>query len=328
MREGGFDVINNLSSYFAPFLVEMLEVKRNSGFLMKKMEAHIVEFDAFCNEKYPDKRRLDSELAETWIYSTNSKSRTQLTKRTQTMRHLANHLSALGIEAYLCPVRIKIPKPPSPHIFTDEQLAEFFRICDSFEPVTYPRYRHILVPTIFRVIYCCGLRRSEASNLKRGNINLVSGAIEIIGSKGYKDRIVYLTPDLLRLCVKYDAAIEMLFPGREYFFPSELRKCSNIKRVDLVFNHVLSKTSFYGKTSKKPTCHSLRHTFAVNSMRQCLANGGNFDRYIQYLCRYMGHKSPKETMYYLHMVINVIPELRKKAKGFDDVIGGVLHVEE
>jgi hypothetical protein len=33
-------------------------------------------------------------------------------------------------------------------------------------------------------------------------------------------------------------------------------------------------------------------------------------------------------MYYLHMVVNVIPELREKASGFEDVIGGVRHAEE
>ena len=63
-------------------------------------------------------------------------------------------------------------------------------------------------------------------------------------------------------------------------------------------------------------------------MRQCIANGDNFDSYIQYLCKYMGHKNPQETMYYLHMVVNIVPELRSNAKGFEDVIGGVLHVEE
>ena len=63
-------------------------------------------------------------------------------------------------------------------------------------------------------------------------------------------------------------------------------------------------------------------------MRQCIANGDNFDGYIQYLSKYMGHKSPQETMYYLHMSVNIIPELRAKAKGFEDVIGGVVYAEE
>jgi hypothetical protein len=42
----------------------------------------------------------------------------------------------------------------------------------------------------------------------------------------------------------------------------------------------------------------------------------------------MGHTNPQETMYYLHMVINIIPELRAKAKRFEDIIGGVFRAEE
>jgi len=108
--------------------------------------------------------------------------------------------------------------PPTPHIFTDEQLEEFFRVCDSFEPVAFPRYRHILFPAMFRVIFCCGLRNSEVCNLKRSDVNLKNGSIKVIGSKGHKDRVVYLAPDLLELCEKYDAAMEPLLPGRKCFF--------------------------------------------------------------------------------------------------------------
>jgi integrase len=244
------------------------------------------------------------------------------------MRHLANHLISLGIPAYLCQTRISIPKSPEPHIFTDEQLAEFFRVCDSYAPAAFPRYRHILFPAMFRVIYCCGLRSSEACNLKRGDISLKNGTMKVIGSKGHKDRTVYLAPDLLELCEKYDAAMEPLLPEREYFFPSQHHKHFINSSICRIFNEILAKCSFYGKTSKKPTCHGLRHTFAVNSMRQCIANGDNFDACIQYLCKYMGHTSPQETMYYLHMAVNIVPELRAKAKGFEDIIGGVVHAEE
>jgi len=122
--------------------------------------------------------------------------------------------------------------------------------------------------------------------------------------------------------------MEALLPGREYFFPSQHQKHFINSSICKIFNQVLTQTSFCGKTSKKPTCHGLRHTFAVNSMRQCIARGDNFDGYIQYLSKYMGHKDPQETMYYLHMAVNIIPELRDKAKGFEEAIGGVLYAEE
>ena len=307
---------------------DMMDIKRNSGFTLKYMDSHIKEFDEFCVKNYPDKKQLDKELVEAWIYNTKSKSVNEIKNRIRTMRHLANYLLSIGLPSYYCPIRVKIPKAPAPHIFTDEQLTEFFRICDSYEPVSFPLYRHILIPVMFRTIYCCGLRNSEACNLKCSDVNLRNGAVKLIGSKGYKDRIIYVAADLFELCKKYNSIMETLLPNREYFFPSHYQKHFNNTTVCKIFDKILKKTSFFGKTSKKPTCHGLRYTFAVNSMRQCIANGENFEDYLQYLSRYMGHKSPHETMYYLHMVINIMPELREKAKGFEDVIGGVSYVEE
>ena len=328
MHKGRFAMSITLSSYFAPFLTEMMEIKHNSGFSLKYMDSHINEFDVFCCKNFPIKQQLDRELVEAWIYSTKSKSRQELKKRIQTMCHLANHFESLGISAYQCPIRAKIPKSAEPHIFTDNQLTEFFLVCDSFEPVSFPRYQHILLPVLFRVIYCCGLRNSEACNLKYSDVNLSNGTIKIIASKGRKDRIVYLPQDLLELCKKYDKAMKLMLPSRGYFFPSHYHKHFINSTICGIFNRLLKKTSFYGKTSKKPTCHALRHTFAVNSMRQCIASGSNFDSYIQYLSKYMGHSSPNETMYYLHMAVNIIPELREKANNFEDIIGGVSYVEE
>lgn len=321
-------MIKGISSHFAAYLTEMMAIKRNSGFALTYMDSHIMSFDAYCCENFPDKHWLGKELAEGWVYSTQTESRQELNRRVRTMRHLANHLNSLGLTAYLCPIRIKIHKPSKPHIFTDEQLAELFRVCDCFEPMPFPRYRHILLPAMFRMIYCCGLRNSEACNLKRADVNLNNGIVRIIGSKGHKDRVVYLAPDLQKLCVKYDSAMGLLLPGREYFFPSQHRKHFVNTSICKAFDELLARTSFYGKTSKKPTCHGLRHTFAVNSMRQCIASGENFDSYIQYLSKYMGHKNPQETMYYLHMAVNIIPELRAKAEGFEAVIGGVVYAEE
>lgn len=137
-----------------------------------------------------------------------------------------------------------------------------------------------------------------------------------------------MSEDLTELCRKYDSAMATMNSGREYFFSSSRAVYYNNTSVCALFNSILKKTSFYGNTSKKPTCHGLRHTFAVNSMRKCIADGENFDIMIRYLSRYMGHACPQNTMYYLHMAVNLVPEIRKMAKGYEDILNGVAYVEE
>ena len=85
MREGGFAVTTGLSSHFAPHLTEMMEVKRNSGFALTYMDAHVIDFDAFCRSSFPDKHDLDRDLVEGWIYATVSASRRELNRRVRTI---------------------------------------------------------------------------------------------------------------------------------------------------------------------------------------------------------------------------------------------------
>jgi integrase len=306
----------------------MADIKHNSGFALKYMDSHIAEFDGFCVERFPGKEVLDFELVEGWVHSSTTESSQELKKRYRTMKHLGDHMLSLGIPAYVSTANIKKSKPAEPYIFTDAQLAEFFRACDGYPKLPFPEYRHIVVPVMFRVVYCCGLRNSEACDMKRADVGLKDGAVRITHSKGAKDRIVYMSAGLLNLCRRYDAETDRLLPDREYFFPSERDKHFRNSTVCSNFDHVVARTSFFKKTSRKPTCHSLRHTFAVNSMRQCIKNGGNFDDRIFYLCKYMGHATPQETMYYLHLSVNSVSEIRENAAGLEDVMGGVRRVEE
>lgn len=315
-------------SNFAQYMESMMKQKHNSGFSLKYMDKHLDEFDFFCRNNYPNKVSLDKQLVEAWVYNTKSKSIQELQKRFRTMMHLGNYMLPLRGETYVTKNKLKTVKPKDPHIFTDAQLKEFFRVCDGLDSVKYPPYRHLVASVMFRLIYCCGLRNSEACNLKRSEINLKEGTMKIYESKGHKNRMVFMSPDLTELCRKYDYVMETKNPKREYFFPSSRAANYNNTSVCRLFDNILRKTSFFGKTSKKPTCHGLRHTFAVNSMRKCIEDGENFDNMIRYLSRYMGHSCPQNTMYYLHMVVNLIPNIRKMAKGYEDILNGVAYVEE
>jgi len=243
----------------------------------------LLSSNCFCWNHFPDKDSLDKELVEAWVYHTKSKSVQEIQKRFRTMMHLGNYMLPLGAEAYIAKNTLKSTKPKEPHIFIDAQLEEFFQLCDGYKVVKYPPYRHLVVPVLFRMIYCCGLRNSEACHLKCCNINLQDGTINIYESKGHKNRIVYMSEDLTELCRKYDSAMATMNSGREFFFPSSRVSYYNNTSICKLFDSILNKTSFNGKTSKKPTCHGLRHTFAVNSMRKSITDGENFDIMIRYL---------------------------------------------
>lgn len=60
------------------------------------------------------------------------------------------------------------------YIFTKEEIERIFKESDSFEP--YPgSLRHILAPVLYRLLYSCGLRSTEAENIKCRDVDLANG---------------------------------------------------------------------------------------------------------------------------------------------------------
>ena len=108
------------------------------------------------------------------------------------------------------------------HIFTEEELKAFFASIDACKKSPFSPLRCYVIPVIFRLIYTCGLRASEARLLRTNDINLSTGKIFIRESKGWEARIVFVSDDMLDLLCRYDRIIRDTYPDRTAFFPINL----------------------------------------------------------------------------------------------------------
>jgi len=87
-----------------------------------------------------------------------------------------------------------------------DEIKSFFAAVDAYAPsVPRPSFHRLAAEyrVIFRLIYCCGLRISEACSLRRDCVDLENGAITVKHSKGDKDRIIYLANDLKAVLQDY-----------------------------------------------------------------------------------------------------------------------------
>ncbi|MGX8679742.1 MAG: tyrosine-type recombinase/integrase [Sphaerochaetaceae bacterium] len=209
----------------------------------------------------------------------------------------------------------------------DGQLQRFFAAADGLKPCVASPNRELVAPVLFRLIYSCGLRNSEACLIRMEDVDLQCGIIRIIHSKGDKDRVVYMCRQMADLCRRFDNVCATKHPGRKYFFQLSAERFHPTKHnVDDWFDLLLGIAHLDNEFCDKPTVHGLRHLFAVKSMKACLSQGENFENWIKYLSKYMGHESVRETMYYLHMVEALIPEYRKAIEVITKGIG-VVHEE-
>ena len=317
------------SSKFALDIENMLTSLHNAGFQMLYLNFFLRDFDSFCTEAFPAATTLTDDIAEKWIHSTTSESKAHMSRRVRTMKHIGEYQKSLGKPAYIPDYAVNKERAEEPHLFSDDQLAEFFAKVDTeVAPTTAFPHKNIIFPVLFRVIYCCGLRSSEACNLRVEDVDLEHGSLTIYRSKGLRDRKIFMDDTLCDLCRRFHKFYSRVIPRRKYFFqPSAVKERYSSYNVGHVFDALLMKTSFHQNAGKKFTPHGLRHLFAVQNIKKCVESGEDFANWILYLCKYMGHKHIRYTMYYLHITSQLFPAYAPMLKLLEEGIG-VVHVEE
>lgn len=316
-------------SQLAPYIHGLIRQKRVDGYSYE-FEAYILEFfDRFCIENGYVNGSLTRELVMAWAEQRPTESKNYRNQRVSFVRQLAMYMISLNLEAYI-PRAFESNSISVPHILSLDEMYEFYKVVDSFSPFQSSFQRLSLsYSVLFRLFYCCGLRLSEGCYLKKSAVNLKNGCLSIYQSKGRKDRVVFMSADMLKLCRNYDRLMEKLVPDREWFFPARdeskpLPKTS----IDKKFKEFWNMTPYAGKVDKKPTVHSLRHTFVVTKMNDWMNEDKDFGAMMPYLSRYLGHTSIDETHYYYHQVISSFEIVRKHDGIADRVIPEVVPYEE
>jgi len=316
--------MSNIKHYFN----NMIFFQHSLGYELKYLHSTLEELDSFYDKYYPELDTLTKESVEEWIYHIKTQSRHVLSQRVTTIKRLGTYLNSIGIEAYVPNYGVSLGPHKCILLFDENQLSRFFDGADCINRHLRSPHREYIVPVVFRLIYSCGLRNSEACNIKVEHIDFETGRIDIYHSKGDKDRSVFMDDSMKELCIKFNTLYSMVLPNREYFFQPSYQKTHLTKyNIGDHFDRILKITGLDKELPIKPTVHGLRHLFAVKSMKKCLCLGGDFGNWIKYLSQYMGHESAKETMYYLHMVEALIPEYRIKMKSLTEGIG-VVHEED
>ena len=279
-------------SQLAPYISGLIQQKQANGYLYE-FEAYILErFDRFCIENGYDNGCLTRDLVMAWAEQKPTESKNYRNQRVSFVRQLALYMISLNMEAYI-PREFESNTISVPHILSADEIHAFYKAVDSFLPFQPSFQRFSLsYSVLFRLFYCCGLRLAEGCYLKRTAVNLKNGCLSILQSKGHKDRVVFMSKEMMQMCEKYDNLIQKLLPEREWFFPGrdESRPFSKT-HIDKKFNDFWNMTPYAGNVDKKPTIHSLRHTYVVTKMNEWMNEGKDFNVMVSYLSMYLGHTS-------------------------------------
>lgn len=145
---------------------------------------------------------------------------------------------------------------------------------------------------IIETMYSCGLRVSEACNLKLSDLYLQEGFIKVEG-KGSKQRLVPISERAIAEIMDYmtDRTTIDIKPGHEdYLFVSAHFK-KKMSRITLF--HIIKELAEEAGIKKTISPHTLRHSFATH-----LLEGGANLRVIQSM---LGHEDIGTTEIYTHI---------------------------
>lgn len=278
-------------------------------------------FDHYCADHYPD-RALCQEMVDEWCTRRETENNRSCYTRTLVVREFIDFLRKRGISDITAPIA---PKPEKwkyiPHAFSRDELSRFFHACDSILPYKGRRdslIRKMTCPVFFRLLYSSGIRTTEARHLKRDDVDLVHGVLNIRKSKGYDQHYVALHESMTGLLGTYDHAIAALRPERTYFFESSKGGHYSRYWVEDNFRALWAKVN---GTDDKTVAYDLRHHYAEMNIDSWEDDAFGFSDRVLYLSKSMGHRHIQSTLYYYSIVPRLADTIMEKTgAGFNEIV--------
>lgn len=284
--------------------------KRAAGYPYLTSARVLGYLDSMITELFPDSEVLSKEICDAWIEECSKLHNNTLLRRVTPVRQFGKYLTGMGKTAYIIPG--SIPRKQihyDAHIFTETELKAFFSSIDDCKESPFAPYRCYVIPVIFRLLYTCGLRSSEARTLHVDDVNLSTGKIYIRNTKGWEARIVYVSEDMLDLLCRYDCIIDKYLPGRKAFFPNRKGNCYSKSTLDIWFHEFWDMLPEAAVTKgNKPRVHDLRHTYCVYRLNQWVRERKELNALYPYLSEFVGHSNFTDTDYYLTLAEPFYPE--------------------
>jgi len=316
---------------FKSFLSEILDgyvaYRKASGRDSIGYLLNVRHFDCYCAREYPSAKTLSQTMVDQWCKKRDTETTNSCISRIYPVICFLRYAKARGLANVSIPVTPRAtPRTYIPHAFTAEELQNFFYSCDSINTKygLIGKIQKVTVPVFFRLLYSSGMRTTEARLLRRVDVNLENGVVNIRYSKGYNQHFVVLHDTMLDLMKKYDVAISKIIPDRTFFFPTRSNKGYPGSWVTRIF-----RKCWYESNNVGTTAYELRHHYAVENINGWIGQGLTTHIKLLSLSKSMGHSNVESTKYYYSLVPGLSEIIEDATSGmFNQIIPNLQDDEE
>jgi integrase len=316
-----FEYCGVLQQHFRDFV----KMKRAIGYKYNAEAALLKIFDKFTLDFHLPKNSLPKNVVSEWSVKRPHESDKTHKSRVHVVNMLARFMAKNGHDAYIHPI---LPGKKlggfkyKPHIYSDNELFQFFKATDDMKETGRSPYRHIIIPLLFRILLCCGMRLSEALKLRIDDVDVTNGVLRIRQTKFSKDRYVPITDELLGLCIDYLDATKNAYREERFFFPTPKGVRYDVSTIENIFRGLLFSANIsHGGRGVGPRIHDFRHTFSVRCLKKWVLEGKEISSALPVLSTYLGHADLRGSEFYLRLTSDLYPNI---IQTFDNAFGDVI----
>ena len=279
----------NLSTYFKDF-ENFLKLERNLSInTIKSYKSDLKKFNVFLSDKsFKKLSLLNSEIVREFLY----KQSKIVSAKTQgrIISTLKTFFNFLVLEKVI--KESPIGNIDYPKIHSKIPLVLSTNEIDKIINCAFSKKFGLRNQTIIEVIYSCGLRVSELTEMKISNVFFDESLIKILG-KGNKERFIPLSGVAKKLLYNYIKCERKNIGNDKQYVDIVFLNNRGGKLTRVMVYNIINDAALEAKINKKISPHTLRHSFATH----LIENGAD----IISIQKMLGHENIVTTEKYLHV---------------------------
>jgi len=301
-------------SVLGPAIQAVLALRQSLGYQDRSLRSLLALFDRYLVMQGRTDPWLTRDVVEAWVSANPGLKGVSRRHRYSALRVLGRFIADQYPQTYLPGPTPRLASGFRPHIYTPAEIHALLREAARLTPIGSLRPRTFV--TLIGLLYCTGLRVSEALALRLADADLDDGLLIIRHAKFHKSRAVPVPPDVRHALAAYAEARcqyhRRTDPDAPFFSNEWHRPCS-YPVVIATFLALARRAGLRGAPGQRgPRLHDIRHTFAVHRLLDWYRDGGDVQARLPLLATYLGHVCLVSTQVYLDITAELLHEAARR----------------
>jgi integrase len=292
----------------------LLALRRSLGYRDKTLPSLFASFERCFVAHGRTDPWLTRDIVESWVADNPRLTALARARRYGALRVLGRFIAEQHPQTYMPGPTPGLRSTFRPHVYSPDEIHALLDEAARLKPADSLRPRTFV--TLIGLLYCTGLRVSEALGLRLADLDLDEGLLIVRNAKFHKSRAVALQPDAkdaLAAYLKDRRRNRHRADPETPLFVNEWRRPCSYGTVVKTFLDIARRAGIRGAPKLRgPRLHDLRHSFAVHRLLAWYRDGGDVQARLPLLSTYMGHVCLVSTQVYLNITAELLHEAARR----------------